>query len=160
MFNSILGSRLFLIVTVSTGLAYLAFFKYLDLATGAPAMTTRTYFVLLYLLSGVSSVLMGLNVLSFRSKLLANQRAMSKAAWGSSSVSMSLSAGVISCFCHTSLLMPSLSVLGLSVISGFSVITVGVEYQCGLLVVVIAQNLHVVRLSWTMTRAAAKTGLM
>ncbi|SRR5712692_829985 len=160
MFNSILGSRLFLIVTVSTGLAYLAFFKYLDLATGAPAMTTRTYFVLLYLLSGVSSVLMGLNVLSFRSKLLANQRAMSKAASGSSSVSMSLSAGVISCFCHTSLLLPSLSVLGLSVISGFSVITALVEYQFWILVVFIAVNVYLVYRTLRRIQTPDKSGLM
>lgn len=141
MFKAILGSRLFLIVTVSTGLAYFAFFKYLDLVIGAAPGATTSYFMLLYLLFGVSSALMGLNVFSFRSKLLANQMGMSEAASGSSSTSMSLFGGVISCFCHTSLLLPALSSVA---ISGISVITALVEYQFWILAAFITVNLYLV----------------
>ena len=140
-FKAILGSRLFLIVTVSTGLAYLVYLKYLDLVTGSPMMATASYLVLLYVLIGISSVLVGLNVLSFQSKLLANQIALSKAASGTSSASMSLLASTISCFCHTSLLLPF---LGSIAISGISVVTALVEYQSWTLAVFIAINIYLV----------------
>ncbi|MDV3293382.1 MAG: hypothetical protein LYZ70_03845 [Nitrososphaerales archaeon] len=144
VFSGILASRLFPTVAVSTALAYLAFFKYLDLATGSPAMATASYFVLFYLLVGVSSVLMGLNVYSLRSKLLIKRMARSNAASGSSSVATSLLGGVISCSCHTSLLLPLLTFLGASAISGIGIITALVEYQSWILVVSIAVNLYLV----------------
>ncbi|MDV3294099.1 MAG: hypothetical protein LYZ70_07495 [Nitrososphaerales archaeon] len=144
VFSGILVSRSFLIVTVSTTLAYLAFFKYLDLATGSEVMATASYFVLFYLLVGVSSLLMGLNVYSLRSKLLIKRMARSNATSGPSSAAMSLLGGVISCSCHTSLLLPLLTFLGASAISGIGIITALVEYQFWILIAFIVLDLILV----------------
>jgi hypothetical protein len=145
-FKEVLASRPFLLATVFTAVAYLSFFKYLDFATGTPVMAAASYFVLFYLLIAVSSVLMGLNVYSLRSKLSAGKRntAKTNAAAGSSSAAMSLVGGVISCSCHTSLLLPMISFLGLSAISGIGVIGALVEYQLWILVVSIAVDLYLV----------------
>jgi len=142
VFQRLVRSRLFLLVTVLTALGYLSFFKYLDLVTDAPVMATPSYFVLFYALIAASSFLMGLNVYSLRSRLAKSWMRRSGVAGGSSSAVTSLFSGVISCSCHTSLLLPTLSFLGLSTISGIGVVTALVEYQLWTLAVFIVVNLY------------------
>jgi len=140
--QGLVRSRLFLLITTLTALGYLSFFKYLDLVTDTPVMAASSYFVLFYALIAASSFLMGLNVYSLRARLA--QRWMRKfgVAGGSSSAATSLFSGVISCSCHTSLLLPTLSFLGLSTISGIGVVTALVEYQLWTLAIFIIVNLY------------------
>ena len=140
--QGLVRSRLFLLVTALTALGYLSFFKYLDLVTDTPVMAAPTYFVLFYALIGASSFLMGLNVYSLRSRLAKRWVRKSGVAGGSSSAATSLFSGVISCSCHTSLLLPTLSFLGLSTISGIGVVTALVEYQLWTLAIFIIVNLY------------------
>ncbi len=141
--KGVLSSRLFLVVATSTGIAYLAFSRYLDFVANAPVMAGTDYFVLYYLLIAVSSILMGLNVYSLRSTLM-KRRLGSNATFGSSSAATSLFGGVISCSCHTSLLLPLLSFVGLSSISGIGLISSMVQYQFWILVAFVALNLYLV----------------
>lgn len=140
-FREVLASRIFVLVTGLTALAYLSFFKYLDFATNSPVMAAFSYFVLFYSLIAASSVLMGLNVYSLHSRL-AGRRTRASATIGSSSASASLFGGVISCSCHTSLLLPLLSSAGLSAISGIGIISALVEYQFWILAAFIALQLY------------------
>src|SRR3989442_49776 len=119
LWRAIVASKLFILVTVFSSLAYLSFFKYLDVVTGTPAMAAPSYFVLYYSLIAVSSVLIGLNVFSAKSRIGSN------VASSSSSAATSVSGGIISCFCHTSLLVPLLSIFS----SGIWIMATLVEYQ-------------------------------
>ncbi len=140
--QGLVRSRLFLLVTALTALGYLSFFKYLDLVTDTPVMAAPGYFVLFYALIAASSFLMGLNAYSLRSRLAKRWMRKSGVAGGSSSAATSLFSGVISCSCHTSLLLPTLSFLGLSTISGIGVVTALVEYQLWTLAIFIIVNLY------------------
>jgi hypothetical protein len=141
--KGILASRLFLLVTALTAVAYLSFLKYLDFATGTEVMADASYFVLFYSLVAASSVLMGLNLYSLRSRL-AKRGKGSNAAVGSSSAVTSLFGTVISCTCHTSLLLPLLTSVGLTAISGIGIIATLVEYQFWILAIFIVLNLYLV----------------
>jgi len=127
--------------TILTAVAYLSFFKYLDIATATQVMADASYFVLFYSLISVSSVLMGLNAYSLRSTLAKGTTKL-KATSGSSSAATSLFGGVISCSCHTSLLLPLLASAGLSTISGIGIIAALVVYQFWILLVFIALNMY------------------
>jgi hypothetical protein len=139
--QEVLRSRLFLFVTLLTGLAYLFFFESIDVITAMPVMAEPSYFVLFYALIVVSSFLMGLNVYSLRSRL-EKKVTRSSAAGGSSSVAASLFGSVISCSCHTSLLLPALTFVGASVTSGIGIISALVVYQVWILAVFILLNLY------------------
>lgn len=143
VFRLTLASRLFVAVTVLSALAYLAFLEYLDVVTGAPVMATPTYFLLFYPLVGVSSILMGLTAHTFHLGL-ARRAVGTDAAAGSSSVASSVVGGVISCSCHTSLLLPLLSSVGLSTIAGIGVISALVVYQSWILAILIITQLYLV----------------
>jgi len=139
--KEIVASRPFLMTTILTAVAYLSFFKYLDIATATQVMADASYFVLFYSLIAVSSVLMGLNAYSLRSTLAKGTTKL-KATSGSSSAATSLFGGVISCSCHTSLLLPLLASAGLSTISGIGIIAALVVYQFWILLVFIALNMY------------------
>ena len=144
-FKAALSSRLFLAVAISTAVAYLSFFKYLDIVARAQPMADTSYFLLFYPVAGLSSVLMGLNVYSFRFKLSARQMAgRANVASGSAATGMSLFGGVISCFCHATLLMPLLSFAGLSAFSGIGLITPLVESQVWVLSVFVVVDLFLI----------------
>src|SRR5713226_6333764 len=51
--KEIVVSRLFLLATILTAVAYLSFFKYLDVATATQVMADASYFVLFYSLIAV-----------------------------------------------------------------------------------------------------------
>jgi hypothetical protein len=138
--SSVLRSGSFLTATTVSALVYLAFFKYLDFASMTPAMATLSYYFLYSVLIGVSSVLMGLTVYSLRSALFLARRGggINGVGSSSSSIATSLTSGVISCSCHTSLLLPALSILGLSAIPSIAIITTLVEYQLWILTAFIA----------------------
>jgi hypothetical protein len=139
--KEIAASWLFLLATVLTASAYVAFFRYLDIATATQVMADASYFVLFYSLIAVSSVLMGLNAYSFRSTLAKGTTKL-KATSGSSSAATSLFGSVISCSCHTSLLLPLLASVGLSTISGIEIIAALVVYKLWILLIFIALNLY------------------
>ncbi len=141
LFKEILSSHLFLVVTGLSALAYLSFFKYLDVASGAPTMAAPSYFVFFYSLIAISSALMGLSVYSIRSAPARNT-VKSNVTSGSSSTATSVSGSVISCTCHTSLLLPLFSFVGLSTISGIGIITAFVEFQLWILIASIIINLY------------------
>jgi len=132
LWRAIVASRLFIPATVLSALAYLSFFKYLDLVTGTPSMAAPSYFVLYYSLIAVSSVLIGLNIFSAKSRIGSNL------ASSSSSAATSVSGGIVSCFCHTSLLLPLLSIFS----SGIWIMATLVEYQFWILAAFIALNLY------------------
>lgn len=140
--REIIHSRLFLLVVAFTASGYALFFYILDIITAAPAMAAPSYFVLYSVLILVSSSLMGLNIYSFRLGKSESRNGKANAAFGSSSASSSLFGGVISCSCHTSLLLPLLSSVGLSAISGISVISALVEYQLWFLAGLIILQLY------------------
>lgn len=139
--QAIVRSRLFLLVTALAVVGYIAFFKYLDLVTATPVMAAPSYFVLFYALIAVSSFSMGLNVYSVRFRL-ARRTVKSGAAGGSTSAGASLFGGVISCSCHTSLLLPVLTSMGAGVASGIGIITALVVYQVWILAFFIVLNLY------------------
>ena len=141
--KGVLSSRLFLVVAISTGIAYLAFFKYLDFLANASVMAGTDYFVLYYLLIAASSILMGLNVYSLRSKL-SERRMKSNATFGTSSAATSVFGGMVSCSCHTSLLLPMFSLFGVSTISGISVVTALITYQFWILILFVGVNLFLI----------------
>ena len=140
--REIIHSRLFLLVVAFTASGYALFFYLLDIFTAAPAMATPSYFVLYSVLVLVSSSLIGLNTYSFRLGKSESRNGKANVAFGSSSASSSLFGGVISCSCHTSLLLPLLSSVGLSAISGISVISALVEYQLWILAASILLQLY------------------
>ena len=156
VFKTILASRVFIIVTVSTALAYFAFTKYLDFVTATAVMATGSYFVLFYLLVGVSSVLMGLTAYSLQSKLSAGRMAGSNAASGSSSAGTSLFGAVVSCSCHTSLLLPLLTSLGLSAFAGVGIIASLVVYQLWILGAFVVVDLYLVYRTLSGVQARAR----
>ena len=140
-FKEILSSHSFLAATGLSALAYLSFFKYLDIASGAPTMAAPSYFVFFYSLIAISSTLMGLSVYSIRSAP-ARTAVKSNVTSGSSSTVTSVSGSVISCTCHTSLLLPLFALLGLSAISSIGIITAFVEFQLWILITSIIINLY------------------
>src|SRR5713101_6376651 len=141
VFKDIIASRVFLLATALTALAYLAFFAYLAVVTATPAMAETSYFILFYSLVAVSSTLMGLTAYSFRFRL-SPRDTRSNAALGSSSAATSISSSVISCTCHASLLLPLLSSVGLSTISGIGLLAALVEYQFWILSFFIVFNVY------------------
>lgn len=144
-FKEVFGSRLFIIATGLAALAYLSFFKYLDLATGTGVMADPNYYPLFYSLVAVSSVLMGLTVYSLRSRL-ASRRGGTKlnTTFGSSSAATSVMGSLISCSCHTAILLPLLTSLGIGAISGIGIITAMVVYQLWILAVFIVLDAYLI----------------
>ncbi len=132
LWRAIAASRLFMLVTLLSALAYLSFFKYLEVVTGTPPMAAPSYFVLYYTLIAVSSILIGLNIFSAKSRIGLN------VASSSSSAATSVSGSIISCFCHTSLILPLLSIFS----SGGWILVTLVEYQFWILASFIALNLY------------------
>src|SRR6266487_4041360 len=132
LWRAIAASRLFMLVTLLSALAYLSFFKYLEVVTGTPPMAAPSYFVLYYTLIAVSSVLIGLNIFSAKTRIGSN------VASSSSSAATSVSGGIVSCFCHTSLILPLLSLFS----SGGWILVTLVEYQFWILATFIALNLY------------------
>jgi len=141
-FKEVIASKVFLLATTLAALAYLSFFKYLDIATDTPVMAAPSYFVLFYSLIAISSVLMGLSVYSLHSNFKMQGKSKSGTAVGSSSAASSLFGSVISCSCHTSLLLPLLTSAGFSAISGIGIIAALVEYQSWILAVFIILDFY------------------
>ena|SRR5229473_2196148 len=139
--QEVLRSRFFLLVTVLTGVVYLSFFESLDIVTATPVMAAPSYYVLFYALIAVSAFLMGLNIYSLRSRL-AKRKMKSNVAGGSSSAAASVFGAVISCSCHTSLLLPLLTSVGVGAIFGIGIISALVVYQFWILAIFIVLNLY------------------
>ena len=150
-----LSSRLFAVVATTSALAYLAFFEYLDFLTNAPIMAGTSYFLLFYPLVGISAILMGLTAYSFRRGLV-GRMIDNDAASGSSSVGSSVVGGLISCSCHSSLLLPLLTLGGLGASSGLGVISGLVEYQNWILGVFIAIDLFLIHRTLGRIRSTVK----
>jgi len=137
------GSKRFLLVTVFTAIAYLLFSEFLDLFTGVPAMASATYFALYYPLIALSAVLMGLNAYSFR-RVSAKSGPGSGVAVGSTGSTTSVVGSLVSCSCHTSLLLPALTFLGVGALSGIGIIEALVEYQLWIITSFILLDLYLV----------------
>lgn len=153
-----MASRLFVSVAILSALAYLAFLQYLSVLTGTPAMAGSGYFALHYPLVGMSAVLMGLTVYS-RRKGLSNRAKGVDAANGASSAAASVVGGVISCSCHTSLLLPLLSSVGLSTLAGIGVISSLVAYQLWILALsIVIQLLLIYRALGKIKRQGPSSG--
>lgn len=107
-------------------------------------MAGPSYFPFFYALIAISSALMGLNASYLRLRITGMRRwkTGNASVGASSSAATSVVGSLVSCSCHSSLLLPLLTLLGSSGIAGIGVIAAVVEYQVWILAIFILLDLY------------------